>query len=190
MQRNKGLTILASALIIAAGALTLSGVATASPYKIIHNFELPKDPSGNLTIDAAGNLYSTTSDGGGYEGGAVFKLAPNQDGTWAESVLHSFTGGADGLYPFSGLVFDAAGNLYGTTSFGGDLISLSCYPGCGVVFKLTPTSSGWSETVLHTFWGYGRNPSAGVIMDAAGNLYGTTGFNPSGNNGLVFEITP
>jgi uncharacterized repeat protein (TIGR03803 family) len=188
MQRNKGLTILASALIIAAGALTLSGVATASPYKIIHNFELPKDPSGNLTIDAAGNLYSTTSDGGGYEGGAVFKLAPNSDGTWAESNLHYF-GGADGLYPFSGLVFDAAGNLYGTTSFGGDLISSSCYPGCGVVFKLTPTSSGWSETVLRKFLGLAASPHGPVIFDREGNLYGTTS-SGTGNYGVVFKITP
>ena len=96
-------------------------------------------------------------------------------------MLHSFTG-ADGSSPWAGLVFDAAGNLYGTTVGGGAY-------NYGVMFKLKPTSSGWSERVLHSFLGYGRRPRGPVIFDRAGNLYGTTS-EGSTNYGLVFEITP
>jgi hypothetical protein len=95
-------------------------------------------------------------------------------------VLYSFTGGADGGSPQAGLIFDAAGNLYGTAPNG---------PLFGVVFKLTPTSSGWSETVLRKFLGEGETPLAPVIFDSKGNLYGTTNFG-MGNHGTVFEITP
>ena len=115
-------------------------------------------PEAGLIFDAAGNLYGTTYLGGGsgscggVDCGSVFKLASNPDGSWTETTLHSFTGGTDGGRPFAGLVFDAAGNLYGTTQTGGD--SGFCGgDGCGVVFKLAPTSSGWSETVLHSFLG-------------------------------------
>jgi uncharacterized repeat protein (TIGR03803 family) len=137
-------------------------------------------PAAGLTLDPAGNLYGTTFEGGADRSGVVFKLAPNPDGTWTESVLYSFTGGADGAYP-RGLIFDAAGNLYGTTEYGGAY-------GDGVVFKLSPRSSGWSETVLHSFLGFGQQPFAPVIFDPAGNLYGTTQWG-NGNYGLVFEIT-
>jgi uncharacterized repeat protein (TIGR03803 family) len=149
------------------------------------------NPAAGLIFDAAGNLYGTTNFGTSGPGnlGTVFKLTPNPDGTWTESVLHSFTG-ADGAVPDAGLIFDAAGNLYGTTSSGG--ISIACIDidGCGVVFKLSPTSTGWSETVLHTFIGFGSTPRGGVIFDQAGNLYGTTSDgNPAFDYGLVFEIT-
>jgi uncharacterized repeat protein (TIGR03803 family) len=138
-----------------------------------------------LIFDAVGNLYGTGSAGGAYGYGVVFKLKPNTDGTWTESVLYSFTGGADGGVPLTGLIFDAAGDLYGTANDSG---STACTIGCGVVFKLAPTSSGWSETVLHSFLGYGAYPLAPVIFDPAGNLYGTTS---SGTKfGLIFEITP
>jgi len=142
-----------------------------------------------LIIDAAGNLYGTTPSGGGSSCtapgfgsgcGVVFKLAPNLDGIWTESVLHTFIGGAEGAVPDAGVVFDAAGNLYGTTLYGG--------ADFGVVFKLT--SSGWSETVLHTFFGYGRNPDAPVLFDPAGNLYGTASNGGEPPYGLVLEITP
>jgi uncharacterized repeat protein (TIGR03803 family) len=140
-----------------------------------------------LIFDATGNLYGTTAAGGAYDKGVVFKLVPNPDGTWTESVLYSFTGGADGCQPEAGLVFHA-GNLYGTTTFGGDLSA--CYGGCGVVFKLAPTSTGWRETALHTFIGFGANPDAPVTFDPSGNLYSTTiGGEPAFDHGLVFEIT-
>jgi uncharacterized repeat protein (TIGR03803 family) len=153
-------------------------------------------PRAGLIFDSSGNLYGTTASGGGSsacivgggaEGcGVVFKLAPNPDGTWTESILYSFTGGADGAGPQAGLIFDAAGNLYGTTYSGG---STACTGGCGVVFKLTPTGSSWSERVLHSFGGHGEFPNGPVIFDPAGNLFGTTSAGSS-NFGLVFEITP
>jgi hypothetical protein len=178
-------------LIIALARLAWASGAAADTCKAIHVFTGTAggvSPLGNLTRDAAGNLYSTTPGGGAYGHGVVFKLKPNPDGTWAESTLHFFFG-PDGLYPNGGLIFDAAGSLYGTTYFGGDLSSKLCYPGCGVVFGLSPTSSGWSETVLHAFRGFGRNPLAPVIFDPAGNLYGTTS-SGTNNNGLVFKLTP
>jgi uncharacterized repeat protein (TIGR03803 family) len=142
-------------------------------------------PYGGLIFDAAGNLYGTTVDGGAYGSGVVFKLTPNSDGRWTESVLYSFTGGADGSNPFGGVIFDTVGNLYGTTQTSGK--------GDGTVFKLTPNSDGgWTESVLHSFTG-GRDrgfPDAGVIFDGAGNLYGTTAGSSSENNGMVFKLTP
>ena len=159
---------------------------------VLYNFTGGADgaiPLAGLAFDATGNLYGTTSGGGADGYGVVFKVAPNLDGTWTESVLYSFTGGADGVHPYAGVIFDATGNLYGTTGFGGTY-SAPCPNGCGVVFKLSPSSSGWSETVLHSFLGFGAGPAAAVIFDPAGNLYGTTSDgNHAYNYGLVFEIT-
>jgi len=143
-------------------------------------------PAASLTFDAAGNLYGTTDDGGAacfYACGVVFKLAPNPDETWTEGVLHSFTLGADGGEPSGALIFDSAGNLYGTASGGGA-------DGHGVVFKLTPTSTGWRETVLHNFIGFGKYPAGPLVLDPVGNLYGTASDgNHAFDYGLVFEIT-
>jgi len=155
----------------------------------------PKLPYAGLVFDKAGNLYGTTELGGTNDQGTVFEITRNANGTWTETVLYNFTGSADGGQPYGSLVFDAAGNLYGTTDFGG---SANCNLGCGTVFKLTPGSSGWSETVLYTFSGGndGREPSARVGFDAAGNLYGTTlqGGNISSvcssGCGTVFKLTP
>jgi uncharacterized repeat protein (TIGR03803 family) len=138
-----------------------------------------------VIFDAAGNLYGTTQSGGGPPGnGVVFKLAPNPDGTWTESVLHDFTGGADGDAPRGGVTLDAAGNVYGTTELGG-----SRSLGFGVVFKLTPTSTGWSETVLHTFR-HAEFPEASMISDSKGDIYGTATGGGAGSGGVVFKITP
>src|ERR1019366_934096 len=108
-------------------------------------------------------------------------------------VLYSFIhNGTDGGFPQAGLIFDAAGNLYGTTSEGGT--SSSCSGGCGTVFELTPTAGGgWTEKVLHNFNSNGTdgaNPYAGLIFDAAGNLYGTTTVGGTYYYGTVFELTP
>lgn len=151
-----------------------------------------RSPEFGLTFDQAGNLYSTATWGGSSDKGVVFKLAPNADGTWTRSVIYSFAGGTDGAYPSAGLIFDTAGNLYGTTSWGGNL-SQCQGGGCGVVFKLVPNSNGgWKETVLHVFASKpGLDPSSGLIFDPAGNLYGTTldgGHTPFG--GTIFQITP
>ncbi len=158
------------------------------------------NPEGSLIFDKAGNLYGTTSEGGGKNQsgkGVVFKLTKSKSGDWKETVLHVFRGGTDGSTLYSTLVFDKAGNLYGTTSWGGNP---SCNPpyGCGTVFKLAPGKNGrWKETILHRFGGSdGRAPYAGVAIDAKGNLYGTTelGGNPgcyaNAGCGVVFEITP
>ena len=146
-------------------------------------------PVAGLVFDTAGNLYGTTVYGRTQKG-TVFKLTKNADGSWTESVLHSFSGGKDGEGPGAGLIFDQVGNLYGTAEYGGDL-SCPDGPGCGVVFKLAPNSNGrWIETVLHTFLGHpGGYPTAGVIFNSAGNLYGTTSGDGS-ETGSVFEITP
>jgi uncharacterized repeat protein (TIGR03803 family) len=141
-----------------------------------------RNPCAGLVRDSAGNLYGTTCGGGAYGYGVVFKLTANDK----EKVLYSFTGGVDGAGPWAGLVRDSAGNLYGTTNVGGAY-------GYGVVFKLTANDK---ERVLYSFTGGvdGRWPSAGLVRDSAGNLYGTTfnGGDPNCAGGLgcgtVFRV--
>ena len=141
-------------------------------------------PWAGVIMDAHGALYGTTNQGGTTGGGVAFKLVGKR-----ETVLHSFCSEnncKDGTYLTSGLIMDAAGNLYGTAAYGGDV---NCdYPdGCGVVFKLT----GKKETVLHSFKGSpdGNNPVAALFMDASGDLYGTTdGGGKESNGGTVFKI--
>lgn len=160
----------------------------------LYNFDQHPDdghyPNGDIVFDAVGNLYGTTSNGGLYDQGTVYELTPSQSG-WVESVLYDFTGTADGGTPNAGMVIDHAGNLYGTTSAGGDPQCLDDSP-CGVVFELSPTTSGWVETVLHTFQNGsdGADPKGGLIADHSGNLYGTTSVGGSNGGGTVFEMTP
>ena len=139
-------------------------------------------PVAALVVDAAGNLYGTAAKGGNacnLDGcGVVFKLSPTSSGEWRERVLHSFEGGKDGAVPLAALSLDATGNLYGTTFYGG--VANGCpstgTAGCGVVFELSPDSSGWKEMELHIFTGAGDGgaPGSGITLDGAGNLYGTT----------------
>jgi uncharacterized repeat protein (TIGR03803 family) len=143
-------------------------------------------PYGGLISDASGNLYGTTYYGGANGLGSVFKLTLSSTGKWSESVLYSFKAGTDGNSPTSTLVFDAHGNLYGTTSSGGDA------NGDGTVFRLTPTSGGkWKESVVHRFKNNpdGSQPYYGMTLDKAGNLYGTTAIGGVGS-GVIFELTP
>jgi uncharacterized repeat protein (TIGR03803 family) len=168
--------------------------------KLLHSFiDSGKDgyyPEAGLIFDASGNLYGTTAFGGSgscTDGcGTVFELTPKTGGGWTEKILHNLNNnGKDGYYPFArGLIFDGAGNLYGTTESGG---SGSCRDGCGTVFELTPkTGGGWTEKVLYNFKNNsrdGRKPGAGLIFDASGNLYGTT-YGGGHGGGTVFEITP
>ncbi len=164
--------------------------------KVLHSFCSQANcvdgyhPDAGLIFDAADNLYGTTAYGGTYSDcqygcGTAFELTPTAGGGWTETVLHSFGNGSDGNSPLAGLVFDAVGNLYGTTVGGG---TNTYY---GTVFELTPTAGGgWTEQVLLSFNGSnGRDPFAGLIFDAAGNLYGTT-FNGGSGVGTVFELTP
>ena len=197
-RRGVALTVVIATLTLARGAagFQLGGEPDrAGTYNVLHLFTWAKNPTGNLTLDAAGNLYGTTADGGSKSTecpggcGAVYKLAPNPRGTWTESVLHSFTG-ADGGIPQAVLTLDTAGNLYGTTSYGG---STACTGRCGVVFKLAPNPEGtWTESVLHSFTGgaHGRYPLAGLIFEKAGNLYGTTLDGGADGLGVVFKLTP
>jgi uncharacterized repeat protein (TIGR03803 family) len=145
-------------------------------------------PLGSLAIDAAGNLYGTTTEGGADHAGTVFMLAPNADGSYSETVIYTFCSindCLDGDWPKAGLTLDAAGNLYGTTASGGDVYG-------GVVFKLAPGNSGnWKETVLSSLVGsYEGGSYAGVTFDKAGNLYGTTSGGSCPRGGTVFRLSP
>jgi uncharacterized repeat protein (TIGR03803 family) len=169
-------------------------------------------PSAGLIQDADGNLYGTTIYGGantsansGLGGGAVFELAPpaQQGGVWTETALYSFcsVGGSnctDGDQPAAGLILDAAGNLYGTTYVGGANTSANDLIGGGTAFKVAPPAQqggAWTEMVLYSFCSVGGSsctdgtlPSASLIQDSAGNLYGTTTQGGTGSGGTVFEL--
>jgi|HubBroStandDraft_1064217.scaffolds.fasta_scaffold00008_102 hypothetical protein len=187
--------------------------------RVIYSFEGGSDgssPLGALIVDGKGNLYGTTAFGGGstncttgiqgyYPGcGTVFRLSPpsTSGGEWTESILHVFQAGEDGGEPWGGLIVDAKGNLYGTTSTGG---SGYCegYPGhCGTAFELSPPSDEggpWTETILYGFGASdsdGETPLSTLIFDRKGNLYGTTNAGGTGAcseyscPGTVFRLTP
>jgi uncharacterized repeat protein (TIGR03803 family) len=197
------------------GAGNLYGTAPASAFEltpnsggwkevILHKFTgLDGDGSeafAGVILDAAGNVYGATENGGGNNSlcsdgcGIVYQLMPGSNGKWAEIVLHRFGSFQnDGRRPGVGaLIMDGSGSLYGTTT-GGGAFSSRC--SCGTVFKLTPGSDGkWKETILHSFTlgTGGEGPSAGVVMDKAGNLYGTTsaGGAASCSCGVVYKLAP
>jgi len=148
---------------------------------------------GRLIFDAAGNLYGGTNNGGKYGYGTVFELSPSAGGAWTEKVLHSFDG-TDGIAPSGGVIFDAAGNLYGETFGPGTYLGGGGGGEMGgqLVYELTPGADGtWTETVLHKFDDpVGSGPSMGLVFDALGNLYGITFMGGTYNKGTVFEIMP
>ena len=151
--------------------------------KVLHNFNNDGtdgvNPDASLVFDGAGNLYGTTSGGGTHGGGTLFELTPAGGGTWTERVAHNFGSGTDGFSPQASLVLDGAGNLYGTTFYGGSY-------GGGTVFRF----NAQGEVLLHSFSGTdGADPNAELILDAAGNLYGTTVDGGTSNKGTAFEIT-
>jgi uncharacterized repeat protein (TIGR03803 family) len=161
-----------------------------------------KHPQGNLVFDSVGNLYGTTVSGGvdktecSNQGcGVVFELSPpsTNGGLWTETVLYSFCSQADcadGAEPQAGVAIDALGNLYGTTFIGGNPGCQEEGPGCGTVFELSLTESGWIESVIHEFViGNGAFPRGSLIFDTAGNLYGTTASGGQENGGTVFELS-
>lgn len=189
-------------------------------YKVLWNFgSVPNDglvPVANLISDPAGNLYGTTQVGGTNFfpdgiGGTVFELSPQSDGTWTETILYNFCsvvglyGCLDGASPEAGLIFDAQGNLYGTTTGGGANPCSSGYPGCGTVFELSPPSQpggAWTETVLYSFCTQnqgnfcldGIRPVSQLTFDSSGNLYGTASDGGASKSplggGVVFELSP
>ena len=156
-------------------------------------------PQAPLTFDRAGNLYGTTSEGGNRDDGTIFELTPQDHGRyWTKTLLHSFTN-REGYSPHSRLTFDKAGDLYGTTTFGGAFASGCGGYGCGTAFELTPGKSGTRKLkVLHSF-GYGNDgayPVSALTLDSTGDLFGVTsqgGGHSSGclayGCGTVFELT-
>lgn len=174
---------------------------------ILHAFTGLRDgyaPTNDLVMGKDGSLYGTTMWGGEhcppYGCGVVFKLSQS-NGAWTFQDIYTFKGGTDGIAPFGALVFDKAGNLYGTTSVGGiGICTISSTPGCGTVFKLTPRPVGeWQKTILYSPDGSsGGGLFGGVVFDAAGNLYGTSTFYGkfgqgdicAAGCGSVFKLTP
>jgi uncharacterized repeat protein (TIGR03803 family) len=187
----------------------LSPVGGGWTYTLLYTFLGGADgafPWGGLVIDSGGNLYGTTVQGGSEQSGTVFELSPAlaPGGAWTESVIHSFCttyGCKDGYFPYSKLLLDPSGRLYGTTSAGGD--NTNCRDGCGTVFRLVPPpleGGKWVEHVLYTFCttpnrGFcpdGEAPMIGLIADGFGNLYGTTEYGGAKNaqgNGVLYELS-
>jgi uncharacterized repeat protein (TIGR03803 family) len=178
-------------------SLTVISSAATAP-KTLHAFYVHRNDGSSLysslALDAAGNAYGTSVGGGAYGNGTVYELSPTATGPWKETILHSFKGGpGDGAGTHATPVFDSAGNLYGTT-LGGGLTATSCGGGCGLIFKLSPSTYGgpWTETILHKFSGGadGGVPFAGVIFDSQGNLYGATTTGGSKGAGTVYKLSP
>jgi len=175
----------------ASDAGTVFEVTPQGVEKALYGFTGKADganPESSLVADSAGNLYGTTNLGGKYDQGTVFELVKPKAaaGAWTEEVLYSFGKGDDGADPVAGVTFDAAGNLYGTTSNGGA-------NGYGTVFQLKPSKSGWTENILHEFalQGDGGVPYAGIVVDG-NELFGAAtdgGDGGSSGGGTVFELT-
>jgi hypothetical protein len=187
--------------------------------KVLYSFQSATDgatPVGAVVFDKQGNLYGTTRDGGSsscrsvQQCGTVYQLTPpvKQGDPWTETVLYIFKGNTskDGASPYGGLVIDAAGNLYGTTGYGGtgNCVVLGTLMGCGTVFEMSPPQQKggkWTETVLYSFPTpkQGFVPAGDLVFDIAGNLYGATifggGFGTTCDPfyqycGAVFELSP
>ena len=157
--------------------------------RVLYSFQGGTDgfrPDGPLVLDPAGNLYGTTVYGGADGWGTVFELSPDGQGGWSETILYSFTGGADGQQPATALTLDSHGNLFGTTPG-----PSSCSRYCGSVFELSPGGSGWTFTLLHAFRGKkdGGEVAGGLTMDTAGDLFGTTIGGGSKGYGTVFQLS-
>jgi uncharacterized repeat protein (TIGR03803 family) len=175
-----------------AAMLLFSIQATASKEKILHEFSMLQDGTTPqaLVSDSSGNLFGVAQYGGQYNMGAIFEFAPNGSGGWTETVLHSFSGGTDGVTPLQ-IVLDAAGNIYGATYFGG---AGNCSnPGCGIVFKLSRNQGGkgWTETVIYNVQPADGTPSGALVLDNAGNLYWAVSYYNNGvSSSSVSELTP
>ena len=185
------------------GTANLGGAGYGTVFKLayrssnwtlnpLYSFAGGADGSGTysrVVFGPDGSLYGVTfGTESGY--GTVFKLQPPLSVCktalcpWTETVLYRFTGGGDGANPEGDLTFNQAGALYGATLAGGE--------GYGVVYALTPSNGGWTQSVLHSFerGSDGVFPSAGVIFDKSGNLYGTTAYGSPHGLGVVYQLTP
>jgi uncharacterized repeat protein (TIGR03803 family) len=153
--------------------------------KVLYSFGSGTDgaiPVAGVTVDAAGNLYGTTSAGGTYGYGTVFRLSKYRK----EHILHNFRLKGDGGVPYAGLVFDQSGNLYGATTSGGNGAN-----GGGTVFELTHSNGRWTFAVLYRLSGWTiSGPWRNLFLDASGNIYGTTHCDGANRAGTVYELTP
>jgi uncharacterized repeat protein (TIGR03803 family) len=180
---------LIATLTFAISIFGMSARGVAQQETILHSFTNGTTdgsaPYDQLTFDAAGNLYGTTYAGGTYNGGTVFKLSPQGGGNWTEAILHSFGNHTDAQGIYAGVVLDATGNIFGMSYHGGAY-------GEGAVFEVSPQAGGaYSERVLHSFNANGVDgfdALTGVILDSAGNLYGTTASGGTYGVGIVFEL--
>jgi len=160
-------------------------------FHVVHAFKGNEDggsgSAGRLLVDAGQNIYGVATTGGAHGLGTVFRISPAAGGVWKLTTLYSFQGEPDGVFPYGGLVRDPAGNLYGTTYYGGA-------HGDGTIFRLSPGKSGWRETVLWHFTGGddGAYSIAHLVRDASGTLYGTTSEDgsPGCGCGTVFALSP
>lgn len=164
-------------------------MASLAPWQetILHRFgyEDGSDPGyGDLVFDGQGNLYGTTQNGGANLQGTVYELVPSGS-NWTENVLYSFAGAPDGSSPLGGLVKDAAGNLYGTTSAGG-------IGNGGTVYQLHPSTSGWTASILYSFQGPsgGIDPAGNLALLSSGMLFGATQSGASNDAGAFFDLIP
>jgi len=177
-------------MVVGAGLAGKSPAQQQPAFQLIHAFGAPGDgisPSSGVVFDSNGNLYGTTGAGGAYGYGTVYELSPQKDGTWIETVLHSFPNPKstdDGSEPSGGVAIDSAGNLYGTTHEGGA-------NGAGTIFELTPGGSGRTETILYNFCSQagcadGGGPATAPVLGLEGNLYGSaeSGFGA----GEIYEL--
>jgi uncharacterized repeat protein (TIGR03803 family) len=193
MLDGKILARVMAALAVFIASLIMAPTAISQTQTVLFSFgHTAVGPTSLLTFDAAGNLYGTTQSGGFYGEGTVFELSPKAGGGWSEKILHNFGNAKDGTSALSGVILDAAGNLYGTAASGGEY-------GYGMVFELSPQSDGrWAEKILHNFNHNGKDgntPYGGLVLDAAGNLYGAAsaggayGSADSSTGGTVFELS-
>src|SRR5262249_46436332 len=167
-----------------------SASLAASNGKYLYSFTGGNDggaPHTALSFDSAGNAYGVTVTGGSSDCGTVFQLSA----TGVETPLFAFDCFATGKNPYGGVIIDSKGNLYGTTVAGGSG-GICSGDGCGVVYELSNSGGTWTETVLYNFTGGddGFGPGGALVMDASGNLYGTT---PDGGNagvGVIYELSP
>jgi hypothetical protein len=177
----------------------LSPSRTGWSFSALYNFTNADGnyPMGNLAVDADGNLFGTTTDGGPEGVGVAFEVSPGPQG-FTETLLHDFGIGTDGSLPYSGLTRDSRGNLYGTTVYGGGL-GICGNPGfnlnyCGTVFALVENanSGSWNEIILYRFDGKagGSNPGIGVTIDGIGRLIGGAASGKSTGAGVIFELSP
>jgi hypothetical protein len=173
------------------------GTSGTWAFTTIHRFATFTDgnvPIGPFVFDSAGNLYGATQAGGTLGNGIVFELSPASGGAWTFADIHDFGGPPnDGVQPDGGLIIDGSGNLYGTTAFGGAHPgpNRQCIEHCGTVFKMSQSSGTWTETVLVDFAGTNGNlPLGALLMDASGNLYGTTAAGGPNTWGTAFEASP